>query len=329
MCRGALLPAQQLHCLKDLTSLQCRLPVPVLQLLICLRCTGGGCELHIASVSVRKRHGSAADHVQRRTFSGTEAAPCRGQGSRCVPCWCRVLLRLQVTVHYPTGRQQLVTYRQAFTGAQALCLQASRRTSLHLGLSCVWMTHWAELCVDDTLENAAAPHDTATLLALLADCPPFLTAHPASMCCCATAAKPPCLCAGGGPDGPPLVRHCINCFRAVEGAVAAEDAVLQGALDLFCSLDCERSWSIKSSSGEGPCGCLEPSDRTGMSQELSRHSCTCDRPLECASCGKPFAPVGTPGGWFRCTKVCGVAHELACGVVPLRFRWHPSCAVQA
>jgi hypothetical protein len=46
------------------------------------------------------------------------------------------------------------------------------------------------------------------------------------------------------------VRHCINCFKAVEGAVAAEDAVLQGALDLFCSLDCERSWSIKSSSGE-------------------------------------------------------------------------------
>jgi hypothetical protein len=188
---------------------------------------------------------------------------------------------------------------------------------------------WAELCVDDTLENAAAPHDTATLLALLADCPPFLTAHPASMCCCATAAKPPCLCAGGGPDGPPLVRHCINCFRAVEGAVAAEDAVLQGALDLFCSLDCERSWSIKSSSGEGPCGCLEISDRTGMSQEMSRHSCTCDRPLACASCDKPFAPVGTPGGWFRCTKVCGVAHELACGVVLLRFRWHPSCAVQA
>lgn len=46
-----------------------------------------------------------------------------------------------------------------------------------------------------------------------------------------------------------MVRHCINCFKAVEGAVAAEDAVLQGSLDLFCSLECERSWSIKSSSG--------------------------------------------------------------------------------
>lgn len=57
------------------------------------------------------------------------------------------------------------------------------------------------------------------------------------------------VCAGGGADGSPLVRHCINCFKAVEGAVAAEDAVLQGALDLFCSLECERSWSIKSSSG--------------------------------------------------------------------------------
>lgn len=45
------------------------------------------------------------------------------------------------------------------------------------------------------------------------------------------------------------MRHCINCFKAVEGAVAAEDAVLQGSLDLFCSLECERSWSIKSSSG--------------------------------------------------------------------------------
>lgn len=45
------------------------------------------------------------------------------------------------------------------------------------------------------------------------------------------------------------MRHCINCFKDVEGAVAAEDAVLQGSLDLFCSLECERSWSIKSSSG--------------------------------------------------------------------------------
>jgi len=51
---------------------------------------------------------------------------------------------------------------------------------------------------------------------------------------------------GGGP----LVRHCINCFKGVEGASIPEDAVLQGSLDLFCSLECERAWSIKSSSGE-------------------------------------------------------------------------------
>jgi hypothetical protein len=54
---------------------------------------------------------------------------------------------------------------------------------------------------------------------------------------------------GGHEDGSPLVRHCINCFKGVEGAVASEDAVLVGSLDLFCSLECERAWSIKSSSG--------------------------------------------------------------------------------
>jgi hypothetical protein len=71
---------------------------------------------------------------------------------------------VQVTVHYPQGRQQLVTYRQAFTS--------------------------------------------------------------------------------------PTSRHCCNCFRLVEGCCLPQDAVLQGSLDLFCSLDCERLFFIKNSSSE-------------------------------------------------------------------------------
>jgi hypothetical protein len=77
---------------------------------------------------------------------------------------CAVSCGVQVMVHYPQGRQQLVTYRQAFTG--------------------------------------------------------------------------------------PTSRHCCNCFRLVEGCSLPQDAVLQGGLDLFCSLDCERLFFIKNSSSE-------------------------------------------------------------------------------
>lgn len=38
-----------------------------------------------------------------------------------VPSVKAVCVLLQVAVHYPNGRQQLVTYRQAFTGE---CLRA-------------------------------------------------------------------------------------------------------------------------------------------------------------------------------------------------------------
>ena len=48
----------------------------------------------------------------------------------------------------------------------------------------------------------------------------------------------------------PASRHCVNCFRLVEGCSLPQDAVLQGCLDLFCSLDCERLFFIKNSSSE-------------------------------------------------------------------------------
>lgn len=48
----------------------------------------------------------------------------------------------------------------------------------------------------------------------------------------------------------PCARHCVNCFRLVEGCSLPQDAVLQGSLDLFCSLDCERLFFIKNSSSE-------------------------------------------------------------------------------
>eukprot|EP00775_Hariotina_reticulata_P011000 gene11000-11154_t len=46
----------------------------------------------------------------------------------------------------------------------------------------------------------------------------------------------------------PTTRLCLNCFKVVEGAVLPEDAVLQGGLDLFCSLDCERQYHMTNSS---------------------------------------------------------------------------------
>lgn len=134
----------------------------------------------------------------------------------CCVCWCVVL---QVSVHYPNGRQQLVTYRQAFTGG------------LHTGTAAPVQ----QIMMHNT--------PTAACTCLPCECPQPSRAHVYH-----PAPNPPCT-AGGGEEGAPLVRHCINCFKAVEGAVAPEDAVLQGALDLFCSLECERSWSIKSSSG--------------------------------------------------------------------------------
>ncbi|WIA10259.1 hypothetical protein OEZ85_010458 [Tetradesmus obliquus] len=81
------------------------------------------------------------------------------EGDPCLPPGAKLV---QVTVHYPQGRQPLVVYRQAFTG--------------------------------------------------------------------------------------PCARHCVNCFRLVEGCSLPQDAVLQGSLDLFCSLDCERLFFIKNSS---------------------------------------------------------------------------------
>lgn len=48
----------------------------------------------------------------------------------------------------------------------------------------------------------------------------------------------------------PCTRHCINCFKVVEGAALPADAVLEGGLDLFCSLDCERLYYIRNSSSE-------------------------------------------------------------------------------
>lgn len=45
-------------------------------------------------------------------------------------------------------------------------------------------------------------------------------------------------------------RLCLHCLKPVPDAVAAEDAVLEGALDLFCTLDCESSFYIKNSAGE-------------------------------------------------------------------------------
>lgn len=48
----------------------------------------------------------------------------------------------------------------------------------------------------------------------------------------------------------PTTRLCLNCFSVVAGAAAPAAAVLEGGLDLFCSLDCERLYYMKNSSSE-------------------------------------------------------------------------------
>jgi hypothetical protein len=109
---------------------------------------------------------------------------------------------LQVTVHYPQGRQQLVVYRQAFTG--------------------------------------------------------------------------------------PTRRHCCSCFRPVEGCGLPQDAVLQGALDLFCSLDCERLFFIKNSSSE----CMAERHAAGLLcyvTRASRHMPAMMQPLAWAVTEPPAA----------------------------------------
>jgi hypothetical protein len=42
----------------------------------------------------------------------------------------------------------------------------------------------------------------------------------------------------------------VAAVQVVEGAVLPQDAVLQGGLDLFCSLDCERQYYMTNSSSE-------------------------------------------------------------------------------
>jgi hypothetical protein len=45
------------------------------------------------------------------------------------------------------------------------------------------------------------------------------------------------------------VRLCLHCLKEVPDCEAPADAVLEGGVDLFCGLDCERAYYIKSSSG--------------------------------------------------------------------------------
>lgn len=45
-------------------------------------------------------------------------------------------------------------------------------------------------------------------------------------------------------------RLCLHCNKPVPDCVVPPDAVLEGGIDLFCSLDCERLFYIKNSSGE-------------------------------------------------------------------------------
>lgn len=97
----------------------------------------------------------------RQAFcAGNTVAVPQLSATRVRGCW----LHWQVTVHYPLARNQLVTYKQAFTG--------------------------------------------------------------------------------------PTTRHCCNCFKPVEGCSLPQDAVLQGGLDLFCSLECERLFYTMNSSSE-------------------------------------------------------------------------------
>jgi hypothetical protein len=53
-------------------------------------------------------------------------------------------------------------------------------------------------------------------------------------------------------------RLCLHCIRPVPDCCAPADAVLEGGVDLFCGLECERAHYIKSSSGE-----LAPPPRRG------------------------------------------------------------------
>jgi hypothetical protein len=157
-----------------------------------------------------------------------------------------------VTVHYPNGRQQLVTYRQAFTGEQlgnicslfvvvfspVVALLASRWTNRAMSdcehsLITVQRTARHQFCCSASARTMcrlhASPHPikhtlfAAIRASLLSNT--FCTFshhhhHHRHYC------PPPhlrCPCASG--HGSPLVRHCINCFEGVEGDVAAADAL--------------------------------------------------------------------------------------------------------
>jgi hypothetical protein len=119
---------------------------------------------------------------------------------------------LQVTVHYPQGRQQLVSYRQAFTG--------------------------------------------------------------------------------------PTSRHCCNCFRLVEGCALPQDSVLQGALDLFCSLDCERLFFIKNSSSECTADGPEAADRACSEQVRFEQVSAVHKELLPLAISPPAALQLTPVYWL-------------------------------